>query len=26
MRTSQNTIPINGIYSGWRMEDAWLDN
>jgi len=19
------TIPINGIYSGWRMEDAWLD-
>jgi peptide/nickel transport system substrate-binding protein len=20
------TIPINGIYNGWRMEDAWLDN
>jgi peptide/nickel transport system substrate-binding protein len=19
------TIPINGIYNGWRMEDAWLD-
>jgi peptide/nickel transport system substrate-binding protein len=20
------TIPINGIYNSWRMEDAWLDN
>src|SRR5262245_27110396 len=20
------TIPINGIYNGWRMEDAWLEN
>jgi len=20
------TVPINGIYNGWRMEDAWLDN
>jgi peptide/nickel transport system substrate-binding protein len=20
------TIPINGIYNGWRMEEAWLDN
>jgi peptide/nickel transport system substrate-binding protein len=19
------TIPINGIYNGWRMADAWLD-
>src|SRR3989441_10962994 len=19
------TIPVNGIYNGWRMEEAWLD-